>query len=285
MGYLIFVSLLWGFSFGLIKNQLTGLDANFVAFVRLSLAFLFFLPALKLKNIRHKKILLLIGAVQFGIMYSAYIFSYQFLQAYQVALFTIFTPLYVSLLNDFLQRRFNTVHFTAAIISIIGTAIVVWNQSLDRVLWFGFALVQLSNLCFAVGQIYYRKYRGKQTRLQNEIQVFALLYLGAVFVTGSAALVTTDWTGMTVSTSQWLTLAYLGIIASGIGFFLWNFGATRVNAGALAVFNNLKIPLAILIALLVFKEHANIWRLLVGGGIIIGALWFNERKERLTNTN
>ena len=37
MGYLIFVSLLWGFSFGLIKNQLTGLDPNFVSFVRLLL--------------------------------------------------------------------------------------------------------------------------------------------------------------------------------------------------------------------------------------------------------
>ena len=279
MGYLLFVSLLWGFSFGLIKNQLSGLDANFVSFVRMSLAFLVFLPWLKLKGISHKGQLLLIGAVQFGIMYIAYIFSYHYLQAYQVALFTIFTPIYVSLLNDLLERKFNEVHLAVALVSVLGTWIIVWNQASDKILWIGFGLVQISNLCFAFGQIFYRKYRGKQTRLITEIHVFALLYLGALMVTGGAALVTTDWSQLTVNTDQWLTFVYLGIIASGLGFFLWNFGATKVNAGALAVFNNLKIPLAILVALLFFGEQANGWRLLIGGTVIVAALWFNEQKE------
>ncbi len=44
MLYLWIVSLLWAFSFGLIKGQLTGLDASFVAFARLLLAALAFLP-------------------------------------------------------------------------------------------------------------------------------------------------------------------------------------------------------------------------------------------------
>jgi drug/metabolite transporter (DMT)-like permease len=146
MGYLIFVSLLWGFSFGLIKNQLTGIDPNLVSFVRLSLAFLVFLPWLKLKDIPQKKELLLIGAIQFGIMYMAYIFSYRYLQAFQVALFTIFTPIYVSLLNDILRRKFNALHFGVALLSVFGTAIIVWTQALDKILWTGFGLVQISNL-------------------------------------------------------------------------------------------------------------------------------------------
>lgn len=280
MGYLIFVSLLWGFSFGLIKNQLTGLDPNFVSFVRLSLAFLVFLPWLKLKDVPHKLELLLIGALQFGIMYMAYIFSYRYLKAYQVALFTIFTPIYVSLLDDILKRKFNALHFGVALLSVLGTAIIVWTQALNKILWVGFFLVQISNLCFAIGQIYYRKYRGKETRLIAEVHIFALLYLGAVIVTGSAALFTTNPANLAVTPNQWLTLGYLGIIASGLGFFLWNFGATKVNVGALAVFNNLKIPLAILIALLFFGEQTNLWRLLIGGTIITIALWFNETKAR-----
>ncbi len=280
MGYLLFVSLLWGFSFGLIKNQLSGLDANFVSFVRMALAFLVFLPWLKLKNVPRKGQLLLIGAVQFGFMYIAYIFSYHYLKAYQVALFTIFTPVYVALLDDLLKHKFNPVHLSVAVVSVLGTWIIVWNQTSDKVLWIGFGLVQISNLCFALGQIFYRKYRGRQTRLIGEIQIFALLYLGALIVTGGAALMTTDWSQLTVSTDQWLTFVYLGIVASGLGFFLWNFGATKVNAGSLAVFNNLKIPLAILVTLLFFGEQANGWRLLIGGTIIIAALWFNEQKER-----
>ena len=284
MGYLIFVSLLWGFSFGLIKNQLSGLDANFVSFVRLSLAFLIFLPWLNIKNVQNKGMLLLIGAVQFGFMYIAYIFSYRYLQAYQVALFTIFTPIYVALINDVLWKKFNPLHLAVALTAVIGTGIVLWNQALERVVWMGFGLVQISNICFALGQVFYRKYRGGQTRLKSEMQVFALLYLGAVIVTGSAALVTTDWAHLVVRPSQWLTFVYLGIVASGAGFFLWNFGATKVNAGSLAVFNNLKIPLAILIALLFFGEHAHIARLVIGGTIIAAALWFNEKRAMMESS-
>ena len=48
---LFLTSLLWAFSFGLTK-RLTGLDAAFISFARLSLALLVFLPFLRLKNAR-----------------------------------------------------------------------------------------------------------------------------------------------------------------------------------------------------------------------------------------
>lgn len=280
MVYLLFVSLLWAFSFGLIKSQLTTLDANFVSFIRMSLAFIVFLPFLKFKGVKYKKELMLVGAVQFGLMYVAYIFSYRYLQAYQVALFTIFTPIYVTLLNDVFVHKFNALHLIVALISVIGTGIIVWQHSGDRILWEGFGLMQLSNLFFAFGQIYYRKLRGSQTHLTGEAGIFAWLYLGAVIITGFFTALSVQWKALQVTPGQWITLIYLGILASGLGFFLWNFGATRVNAGTLAVFNNLKIPVAILVALLIFGEQANWWRLLIGGTIVTGALWFNERLSK-----
>ena len=77
--------------------------------------------------------------------------------------------------------------------------------------------------------------------------------------------------------SQALTLLYLGAIASGLGFFLWNVGARQASAGAQAVFNNLKIPLAIAVSLLFFGEQANTINLLLGGLVVAGALLLNER--------
>ena len=47
-----------------------------------------------------------------------------------------------------------------------------------------------------------------------------------------------------------VTVLYLGLVPSGLAFNLWNLGATRVRAGILAVMNNLKIPLAVGVALL-----------------------------------
>lgn len=60
---------------------------------------------------------------------------------------------------------------------------------------------------------------------------------------------------------QWWLLAYLGVIASGVCFFLWNYGARRVTPVKLAIMNNLKIPLAALISLLLFREQPNMFLL------------------------
>ncbi len=71
---------------------------------------------------------------------------------------------------------------------------------------------------------------------------------------------------------QWAIIAYLGLVASGLCFFLWNRGARRVSAGQLAVMNNLKIPLGAAVSLLVFRETAGVHTLLAGSLLIAAAL-------------
>ena len=44
MIYLLAASLLWSFSFGLIKGTLSELDPNLVSFIRISISLLIFLP-------------------------------------------------------------------------------------------------------------------------------------------------------------------------------------------------------------------------------------------------
>ena len=63
MPYLILVSIVWGFSFVLIKGTLVSLDANFVSFTRLLLSLIVFLPFLRLAGISftEKLQLLVIG--------------------------------------------------------------------------------------------------------------------------------------------------------------------------------------------------------------------------------
>jgi len=73
-----------------------------------------------------------------------------------------------------------------------------------------------------------------------------------------------------------LTLVYLGAVASGLGFFLWNVGARKVNGGTLAVFNDLKIPLAVAVSLIFFGEKASLPHLLIGGTVVVAALLLNE---------
>lgn len=35
---------------------------------------------------------------------------------------------------------------------------------------------------------------------------------------------------MPQTTLQWGILVFLGVVASGIGYFMWNYGATQVDA-------------------------------------------------------
>ncbi len=96
MIYLVLVSIVWAFSFGLIKGQLTGISPEVVASIRLILCVLSFLPFLWLaRSYQPNFKLIALGALQFGVMYLAYIQSYQYLPGYLVAVFTIFTPFYV----------------------------------------------------------------------------------------------------------------------------------------------------------------------------------------------
>ena len=67
-------------------------------------------------------------------------------------------------------------------------------------------------------------------------------------------------------------LVYLGVLASGLCFFLWNIGATRVSAGTLAVMNNAKVPLGVACSLLFFGEHANLLTLAASFGLLGGAV-------------
>ena len=280
MLYLFLVSLLWAFSFGLIKGGLSGLPSSSVAFMRLLIAFAAFVPFLRLRRLQSGGAvrLLLTGAVQYGLMYLLYIRAFQYLQAYEVALFTVFTPIYVTLINDLFNRRISLSALGAVGLAVAGGIVIKYQQIDSPQLWQGFALMQAANLCFAFGQIFYRRTMAALPERPSDLQVFGLLYLGAALISALAN-VGTDWTGLELTFKQSGILLYLGVVASGLGFFLWNLGARRVSAGTLAVFNNLKIPLGILVSVLIFREKAEWFRLTAGGALMAAALAVNTRRS------
>ncbi|MEJ5202202.1 MAG: DMT family transporter, partial [Anaerolineales bacterium] len=194
MFYLFIVSIIWAFSFGIIKDALTGLNPNIVAFIRLAISFVLFAPFLRLKSIDRKLALKLmgIGAVQYGLMYITYIYSFQYLKSFQVALFTIFTPLYVTLIHNVYQKHFYKLNFLTTLLTIAGTAIVNGQNLLQWELWVGFLFVQVSNICFAYGQIAYKQLLANRPQIKDQ-HIFALLYLGAILITAISSLIFADW--------------------------------------------------------------------------------------------
>ena len=278
MSYLIAVSLVWAFSFGLIGNHLAGLPSAWMGWIRLALSALVFLPFVRRVPWKTGLGLFGIGAVQFGLMYWAYLTSFRYLKSHEVALFTVMTPILVALLSDLGSRRFRPFNFVAASLAVGGAAVIKWAELESAAPLVGFLLVQISNLCFAAGQLAYRALMARLEKPLPDHRVFFWMHFGGFAVLTPMALpfVLAD-APPAPTPGQWAVLVYLGVVASGICFFLWNRGARFVSAGQLAVMNNLKIPLGVAVSLFVFREPANLWTLLVGG-LLIGVALLPVRK-------
>lgn len=305
-------SLLWAFSFGLIKTQLAAYDPLAVALLRLALSAALFAPWLGRGGLgaRDRWRAAGLGAVQFGAMYAFYIAAFGTLPAYAVAVLTTFTPLYVALLaGPFAGARPGGAPATgtagsgerapgapaaapghgrlrllgAAALAVAGAAVVVWRGFGGGAWRTGALLVQASNLCFAAGQLGYRRLAGgpggpATARAPIPAAVWhAWMYLGGAALAGLLSAVGADRTRLAFTPNAWLAIGYLGLVPTAAGFFLWNLGASRVRAGALAVANNLKIPLAVLVAWLVFGEQADYLRVAAGLAIVLLALALAER--------
>lgn len=283
MGYLLAVTLLWAFSFSLIGVYLAGqVDAWFSVLMRIALATLVFLPFLKLKKTPKALAikLMLIGAVQLGVMYSFYYHSFLYLSVPEVLLFTVMTPIYITLLNDALEKHFNPRFFLIAIIAVCG-ALAIRYESINSNFLVGLLLVQAANMCFATGQVTY-KHLMIDSKLDHKT-VFGWFFIGAFIVASVCYVLFGNSNKLPSTPTQWGVLIYLGIVASGLGYFGWNKGATLVNVGTLAAMNNLLIPAGIVVNVLIWNTEADILRLSIGAGIIFAALLLNQIKAKPSN--
>ncbi|QJD58292.1 DMT family transporter [Pseudomonas sp. gcc21] len=283
MFHLIAVTLLWAVSFSLIGEYLAGqVDSYFSVLTRIVLAGLLFLPLLRPARLPRGMIpgLLVVGALQFGVTYICLYLSFELLSVPEVLLFTIFTPLYVALADNLLKRRFSIGPVVATLIAVLGAAVIRYDGLSDSYIR-GFLLLQLANMAFAAGQIgYAHLVRHHQVDVRQQWNGFGFFFIGALIVALPAWFLLGDAQKLPHSSVQWGVLGWLGLAASGLGFFFWNRGATQVDAGTLGIMNNALIPAGLVVNLLVWNQEADIQRLLIGGSIIGISLWVNAHWPR-----
>ncbi|TBW51897.1 DMT family transporter [Marinobacter halodurans] len=282
MALLVFVTVLWAFSFSLIGEFLAGhVDSDFAVMSRVVLAGLAFLPLTRWRGVRWelKTGVTVVGALQFGITYLCLYRSFAYLSVPEVLLFTIFTPLYVTLIDDALNRRFSPMALVAAAIATLGAGIIRYDGLSEDFLT-GFLLLQVANATFAAGQV---GYKHLIQRFPTEIPLyrfFGYFYAGALVFALPSFLIFGNPDKLPHTALQWGILTWLGLAASGIGLFLWNRGACLVDAGTLAIMNNALVPAGLLVNLLIWNRDADLGRLLAGGAVMALSLWVNARFSR-----
>ncbi|AIA25199.1 carboxylate/amino acid/amine transporter [Kosakonia sacchari] len=278
MALLIITTILWAFSFSLIGEYLAGhVDSYFSVLMRVGLAALVFLPFLRTRghNLKTIGLYMLVGALQLGIMYLFSFQAYLYLTVSEFLLFTVFTPLYITLIYDLLSKRgLRWSYALSAGLAVIGAAIIRYDKVSDH-FWIGLILVQLANISFAIGMVGYK--RLMETRPMPQHNAFAWFYLGAFVVAVVAWFVMGNPQKLPTTTLQWSVLVWLGVVASGLGYFMWNYGATQVDAGTLGIMNNVHVPAGLLVNLAIWQEQPHWPSFIIGGAVIMASLWVHRR--------
>lgn len=288
MTLLILITLLWAASFSLIGVYLAGqVDGYLVVFIRMILALITVLPLFRWRHLSPQNgqlpqlaKLAVIGAVQIGAMYLFLYHAFLYLSVAEVLLFTIFTPLYITLIDELILNRKHLplLWWIAAAVSVCGAAIIRY-QPLSNDFITGFFLIQAANACFAAGQVAYKRLPTGKTLEQS--QQFAAFFFGASVIAGLGVLFFGDLTKMPTTNLQWGILLWLGIVASGLGYLGWNLSGKRVNTGQLATMNNALIPAGILVNVVFWEQSFDYTRLSIGALIIILAVWLAGRVNKL----
>ncbi len=258
MHLLWLVTAIWAFSFSLIGEFLAAtVDPYLAVSSRMLLALLLFSPFLLKYRTTPRLALQLagIGAAQLGLMYLLLYHSFLYLSVAEVLLFTILTPVYISVL-DYYWRY----------------------QTLSSDFWLGLLLIQGANLCFAFGQVAYRRLALGSVGTQT--QHFGWFFVGATIVSLSATALFANWQRIPDTPLEYGILLWLGLVASGLGYWLWNAGARQVSANQLAVMNNVLIPAGLLVNF-VFWQHAVNWWTLAGGSLLIllSLVWAMRQRD------
>ncbi len=180
-------------------------------------------------------------------------------------------------MGDGLAAKFQWQVWAAAVLAVLGAMVVVGFHTPESGQWLGILLLQLANLAFAAGQVLFP--RLKVMAGGHEASLLGWMYLGGALLTGAlTAFMVPDvkegWTA-----TSFMVVLYLGILPTGLGFYLWNRGTIGTSLGTLAVANNLKVPLSVLVVWVVFGEQARYLPALLGMSLMVAALYWSGRQK------
>lgn len=282
MAYLLSVTLLWAFSFSLIGEYLAGqVDSDLAVLVRVLIALAVFLPFTRWRGLPRALLggFWLAGALQFGVTYLCLYRSFTVLTVPEVLLFTVLTPLYVTLIDDALNRRFNPWSLAAAAVAV-GGGILLRFRALEGSYLLGFILLQIANATFAAGQVLCRRLLLRHPVALPLYRYFGHFFLGALVLALPAYLLFGNPAKMPVTAVQWGVLLWMGLFATALGMYGWVKGSTQVDPGTLAIVNELHVPAGLLVNLLIWNREADLLKLTLGGSVILASLWVNRLGRR-----
>jgi drug/metabolite transporter (DMT)-like permease len=271
---LIAASTIWGSTFVITKSLMASISPFLVVSLRLIISVLALTPFALKRGFRLKMIFrkeyLLYGLTGIALYYGPATIGLSLSSTANAALIQAVIPAVVALLSVIiLKEKLTRLHSFGIGLSIVGILLVSGNPSSSG------QSTLAGNLLIIASVISWSIYNIQSHRLPEEVD--PIVSTTASFYTGVIYLLPfTGWeiahSGLPqISLSAWVALAYLGVIASALAYFLWNFGLSKMDASLAAPFINL-IPIIGLALSILTGEPVSIFQITGGLVAIVGVL-------------
>jgi len=278
---MLFLSLIWGSSFILMKKGLESYSFTQVAAFRLFFSFLFMLP-LSIKNYRiitreNIDSLLVVGLVGFAIPAFLFTKAQTQINSSLAGMLNSLTPLFTLIIGlIFYKSKVKGMNVLGIIIGLIGALGLIWNRDikiLEGINLYAVFIV-IATICYGIN-VNVLKYK-----LSNltpvEITSVSFLFVGPI---GGIYLLFTDFSGVTQTDHYILNLIYIAILAlfsSVIAIIIFN-ALIRYTTAIFAASVTYIIPLFAILWGLFDGEQITLFQLMWMIVILIGVYLVNKK--------
>lgn len=284
---LVLAMTVWGSTFMVTKELIALWPPFTLALVRVSLGTLVLLPLAVARHRRGSRLpwptIWVMGLVGVALYYLAFNVGLVYVSASQGALIQASIPAMTALVAVlWLRERASGMRWLGIAMSVGGVLIVFSGSAADHggSTMFGNVLMFGGVVCWAL-----------YTALAKRVAGFDSLVI-TVAVTGTGALLLLPVAGYEIVAvhaagrhlpplplSGWVGVLYLGGVASGLAYLLYNASLRHLDASAVGVYTNLIPIVGVLTGVMVLGEPWSV-RAIVGGLVVILGVWITSRSER-----
>ena len=281
---LLLTMTVWGSTFMVTKELVALWPPYSLALVRVSLGALVLLPLAVSRHPRGTRLpwstIWLMGLVGVALYYITFNLGMVHVSASQGALVQASIPAMTALVAVlWLRERASGVRWLGIAMSVVGVLIVFSGSAADDG-----ASSMFGNMLMFGGVVCWALY----TVLAKRIAGFDSLVITAA-VTGTGAVLLLPVAGYEVIVAgkglpplppmSWLGVLYLGGVASGLAYLIYNASLRHLDASAVGVYTNLIPIVGVLTGVIVLGEPLSM-RAIVGGLVVMLGVWITSRSDR-----
>lgn len=276
---LLFVMTIWGSTFVVTKAAITELPPLALAFARVAIGALVLLPFACLRYRRSAvrglpwRALAVLGLLGVALYYVAFNLAMQYTSATQGALVQSCNPAMTALIAVlWFGERASRTRIVGIALSVVGVLIVFSGGSGAP----GAASSALSgNLLMFFTVIALGLYTSLARRVAGfdpVVTTACITGIGAVLLLPVALFELAGRELPQLSTNAWLSVVYLGVLASGVAYMLYNAALRHMDASEAGVYTNLIPVVGVITGLVVLHEPLSL-RAISGGLVVMAGVW------------